>query len=70
MCGSPGGRVSVQAEDHHECLVNRPQFLCGKPADASAESLHIDSTDLLDQHPGEITSNLDLRPERSRLSAP
>jgi len=62
-------RGSSEPENDDEGLVDGPHLLRLQPAHSTTEPLNVDGADLLDQHAGEITGDVDLRPEQRRLGA-
>ena len=62
--------VSVKAEHDPECLVDVPHLFGVDMADSSAKTLSVDGPDLLHEHTGWVTADLNLGAERCRARTP
>ena len=61
--------VSVEAEHGEERLVDCPHLRGGEPSNSTAQALHVDRAQLLNEHASCSARNLDLWTERRRPSA-
>jgi hypothetical protein len=64
-----GGLRLAESQDCHEGFVDAPLLLGGNSADYFAQPSRVDGADLLNQDPGGLTKQFDLRTERCRPGA-